>query len=101
MNFTCCVSGRCQWGPQCPAPVVPIGDAAADTGGDTGGPDATDASAGPEADACAPSSCECPSSNTHNVSTVVDGCIVWQCCVDFGADAADTGASDAEDASGE
>ncbi len=44
----------------------------------------------PEADACAPSGCtgSCLSGR-HNVSTMVDGCLVWECCVpdDAGADA--------------
>jgi hypothetical protein len=41
-------------------------------------------------DACVPSGCtgSCLSGR-HNVSTMVDGCLVWQCCVpdDAGADA--------------
>jgi hypothetical protein len=47
-----------------------------------------DASAGPTdadadaAEACAPSGCAtaCPA-GTHDVSSVVNGCTVWQCCV--------------------
>jgi hypothetical protein len=43
-----------------------------------------------DADACAPSGCtgSCLSGR-HNVSTVVNGCTVWQCCMpdDAGADA--------------
>jgi hypothetical protein len=51
-----------------------VGDAGADTG----------------TDACAPSGCtgSCLSGR-HNLSSIVDGCLVWQCCVpdDAGADA--------------
>ena len=68
-------------------------------------------------DTCAPSGCtgSCLSLNTHNVSTVVDGCLVWHCCVpdDAGVTrraplptpppnvAADASASEAADAAGE
>lgn len=76
----CCIGGSCQFG-QCPA----AGDAAADTGADAG----TDGG-GADADACPPTtvcSASCVS-GTHNVSTRVDGCLVWECCVpdDAGAE---------------
>jgi hypothetical protein len=49
-----------------------------------------DGDASADADACAPSGCtgSCLSGR-HNVSTMVDGCLVWECCVpdDAGADA--------------
>ena len=69
-------------------------DAAADTGADSSPDASSDA-----ADACAPSGCatSCPR-GTRDVSTVVDGCTVWQCCVpdDAGADGAtDAGPADA------
>ncbi len=62
-----------------------------------------EASAGPTdadadaAEACAPSGCAtaCPA-GTHDVSSVVNGCTVWQCCVSD-----DTGADGATDASAE
>jgi hypothetical protein len=61
---------------------------------EVGGPDAGDA----DADTCPPSGCtgSCLSLSAHNVSTVVDGCVVWQCCVpdDAGADAATDAASE-------
>ncbi len=74
----CCIGGMCQFGSQCLAT-----DAAADT----------------RADACAPSGCAttCPA-GTHDVSSIVNGCTVWQCCVsdNAGADAAaDGGPADA------
>ena len=51
-----------------------------------------------DADACAPSGCtgSCLSGR-QNVSTVVNGCVVWQCCMpdDAGADAATDAAADA------
>ncbi len=56
------------------------------------------AEAGVDVDACAPSGCtgSCLS-GAHNVSTVVDGCTVWRCCVpdDAGVDVV----TDAADAS--
>jgi hypothetical protein len=74
----CCVAGKCQLSiaGQCPAP-----DAGADAASDSGSADA---------DACAPPlvcSGACIS-GAHNVSTMVDGCIVTRCCVpdDAGAD---------------
>ncbi len=77
---TCCQNGSCQLGAQCSSGLA--ADAAADTG----------------ADACAPSGCAtaCPA-GTHDVSSVVNGCTVWQCCVsdDAGADAATDAATDA------
>ncbi len=77
----CCRNGACHSDTQCSGV-----DAAADTGasdaGTEGGPDA--------ADACAPSGCtgSCLAGR-HNVSTMVNGCLVWQCCApdDAGADA--------------
>jgi hypothetical protein len=79
----CCISGACQFttAPDC-HPPIPVTDAAAAT------------------DTCAPSGCigSCLSLATHNVSTMVDGCLVWQCCVpdDAGADAeTDSGPLDA------
>ena len=79
----CCVGGKCQMGSQCPG-AVPT-DAGADTG----------------ADACAPSGCNtaCPA-GTRDVSSLVGGCIVWQCCVPDGA-GADAGTDGSADASGE
>jgi hypothetical protein len=93
-NFgPCCIDGRCQMGGQCPGPGVLIeGDAATDSSLDARSIDSGVGDAAP--DSCPPSGCTemCPSSNTHNVSALVDGCLVWQCCVDYGADAADSGA---------
>ncbi len=69
----CCQSGACQMGSQCPSDVVLPGDAAVDARGDAG----TDA-----ADACPFTGCIASCiSGTHNVSTVVDGYVVWHCCV--------------------
>jgi hypothetical protein len=46
VNSACCVSGRCEWGTQCNAPLVPIGDAGTDAAADTGASDgATDGGA--------------------------------------------------------
>jgi hypothetical protein len=57
---------------------------------DASGGDAT-ADTGADADTCPPSGCTgaCLSSNTHNVATLFDGCLVWECCVpdDAGPDA--------------
>lgn len=80
----CCIAGTCQI-TQCRNPVPP--DAATEAGADSstdGGP--------ADADACAQSGCtaSCPSNGgTHNVSMVVNGCTIWQCCVpdDASADA--------------
>jgi hypothetical protein len=49
---------------------------------DASGEDAT-ADTGADADTCPPSGCTgaCLSSNTHNVATLFDGCLVWECCV--------------------
>ncbi len=46
-----------------------------------GAPDAAPES-GADADACAPSGCStaCPA-GTQDVSSMVNGCLVWQCCV--------------------
>jgi hypothetical protein len=48
------------------------------------------------AEACAPSGCDtsCPA-DTHDVSSVVDGCTVWQCCVPDDAGPATDAAADA------
>ena len=58
---------------------------------DTGAADAV-------ADTCPPSGCTgaCLSSNTHNVSTMFNGCQVWECCVpdDAGTDAARDASAD-------
>jgi hypothetical protein len=75
---------------------------AACTYGVEDGDASTDASADAGADACAPSVCtESCVSGAHNVSALVDGCVVSQCCVpdDAGADAARDGGP--ADASGE
>jgi hypothetical protein len=62
-----------------------------------GGP--VDAAPVDAADACAPSGCtgSCLDLSTHNVSTVVNGCTVWQCCVpdDAGPEAATDAPADA------
>jgi hypothetical protein len=62
-------------------PCADVGTAATDDATDSGGADA---------EACAPSGCtgSCLSGR-HNVSTMVDGCLMWECCVpdDAGADA--------------
>ncbi len=76
----CCVGGKCQTSTtnQCPAAAADAGDAAADTGAD----DATDG-VGADGDACAPPVVcgEACVSGAHNVSTMVDGCLVTRCCV--------------------
>lgn len=58
-NSRCCRGGMCQAGSQCFTPE------------DAG------------TDACAPSGCtgSCANLSAHNVSTTVDGCLVWRCCV--------------------
>jgi hypothetical protein len=66
--YPCCRGGSCHADLECQN-ILPEGDAGAD--------------------ACAPSGCtgSCLSGR-HNVSTMVDGCLVWECCVldDAGAD---------------
>ena len=92
----CCVGGKCQTSTtsQCPGAATDAGDAAADTGADAAVVDAaTDSAmdAGPaDADACAPSG-GCAAAcvdGRHNVSIMVDGCLVTECCVldDAGTD---------------
>ena len=81
----CCVAGRCHFDSQC-FDASPLADAATHGGL-------------ADADACAPSSCAtaCPA-GTHDVSSVVNGCTVWQCCVSddgAGPDAATDAAVDA------
>jgi hypothetical protein len=84
----CCVNGACEYATvdDCHA-APPAEDAAEDTGTD-GAPDGAVADA--MADACAASGCvgACLGPTTHNVSTMVDGCLVWECCVpdDAGTD---------------
>jgi len=81
-----CVFGDCSNpGPQncgslgtfCCLNSVPAGDAGADAASDAG------------TDACAPTGCtgSCLTGR-HNVSHLVDGCLVWECCVpdDAGAE---------------
>jgi hypothetical protein len=83
----CCHNGKCQRGyPECPFPGEQVVDSGADSG------DGSD-------DACPPMPCltSCPA-GTHDVSTTVDGCLVWQCCVSISADGS---APDAQDASAE
>jgi hypothetical protein len=79
----CCVGGKCQLSTtgQCPVP-----DAGVDAASDACQCPAPDA----DVDACAPPivcSGACVS-GAHNVSTMVDGCLVTRCCVpdDAGAD---------------
>ncbi len=73
----CCVAGQCQAECLSPAESEDAGDA--------------------NSDACAPSGCigSCLNLNAHNVSTVVNGCTVWQCCV---PEEADGNAMDGEEA---
>lgn len=73
-------SGRSDYGPFCCAGMCHVGgpclpaDAGAEASIDAG-PDAA-------ADACAPSGCTASCvAGAHNISTMVGGCIVWQCCV--------------------
>ena len=72
---TCCRGGTCQWGyPSCPYPSESV---------------------------CAPSACTgtCANLSAHNVSMMVNGCLVWQCCVlddDAGEDGAVTDAGPIE-----
>jgi hypothetical protein len=76
-----CKSGAWSCGPSCI-----IGDASSTS---------ADAGADASADACAPSGCtgSCLSGR-HNVSSMVDGCLVWECCVpDDGGAAIDSGTS--------
>jgi hypothetical protein len=65
-------------------------DIASDAALDASGDGAT-ADTGADADTCPPSGCTgaCLSSNTHNVATLFNGCLVWECCVpdDAGPDA--------------
>jgi hypothetical protein len=81
----------CQGGTwTCEPTCIILGDSGADAGADAAG------------DACAASGCNGSCiSGAHNVSHVVDGCLVWQCCVpdDAGPDAAMDGGP--PDASGE
>jgi hypothetical protein len=68
--YTCgTVSGRSDFGPFCCGGTCHVG-------GQCPGADAS-------TDACAPSGCtgSCVSLSAHNVSTMVNGCLVWQCCV--------------------
>lgn len=93
---------------------IEFGDAT-DTGAesgvmDAGADSATDGGGSTDADACAPSggcTAACVAGR-HNVTVMVDGCLVTECCVpdDAGADsatgaAADASAGDAADASTE
>jgi hypothetical protein len=78
----CCLAGKCHADSQCPA-AVPAGDAAADAPADAAADAPADAAADAPADACAPPivcSGACVS-GAHNASHLVDGCLVWQCCV--------------------
>jgi hypothetical protein len=85
----CCIGGMCQFGSRCLAT-----DAAADTGADAAAVDAaidaaTDGGSR-DADACAPSggcTADCVAGR-HNVTAMVDGCLVTECCVpdDAGTD---------------
>ncbi len=82
----CCRDGICHADLECQN-LPPATEVDADTGADA------------SADACAPSGCtgSCLGGR-HNVSTMVDGCLLWQCCVpdEAGADAAtDSGPLDA------
>ena len=88
----CCLAGKCQVGNQCANPVPT--DAAADTGAHSAvveaGADAAMDGGGPDADACAPSggcTADCVAGR-HNVTIMVDGCLITECCVldDAGAD---------------
>jgi hypothetical protein len=89
----CCIGGKCQMNAAC-FNAVPAGDAAADTGADAAaadaGADAAMDGGTADADACAPSggcTAACVAGR-HNVTIMVDGCLVTQCCVldDAGAD---------------
>jgi hypothetical protein len=73
----CCLSGKCHRGSPCPFEVL--------MGVDAG-----------DADACAPSGCasSCPA-GTQDLSSIVNGCTVWQCCVPVDAGAATDAAADA------
>jgi hypothetical protein len=88
----CCIGGKCQVGSQCANPVPT--DAAADTGADAAtadaGADAALDGGTADADACAPSggcTAACVAGR-HNVTIMVNGCLVTECCVpdDAGAD---------------
>jgi len=81
----CCRGGTCHADLQCQNPL-PVADAAADTGADA----ATDGGGSTDADACAPSggcTAACVAGR-HNVTVMVDGCLVTECCVldDAGGD---------------
>jgi hypothetical protein len=88
------VSGRSDYGPLCCGGMCHVGGAClsvADAGAET----STDAGADAATDACAPSGCTASCvAGAHNVSTMVDGCMVWQCCVadDAGGQAPDADA---------
>jgi hypothetical protein len=81
-----CNPDRNPGGSYCCLQKASVADAATDGGGS-------------DAEACAPSGCAtaCPA-GTHDVSSVVNGCTVWQCCISddgAGPDAATDAAADA------
>lgn len=74
------VSGRSDYGTFCCGGMCHVGGPCLPA--DAGAEVSIDAGADAAADACAPSGCTASCvAGAHNISTMVGGCAVWQCCV--------------------